>query len=200
MNHPLPSPPLADPAVLELLREAAAWRLMALFFESPDARWPEQIAALATEAADAQLAEAAVAAQTGASKGLHDSTFGPGGPAAPREVSYRDAVLSGKLLAELEHLYAAFAYRPSTPEPPDHVAVEAGFVAYLYLKEAYARSAAEEEAAAVTRAAREAFLAEHVACVAGPLAASLAASPITYLRLAAGALAQRVPCTGPASS
>jgi hypothetical protein len=41
--------------------------------------------------------------------------------------------------------------------------VEAGFVGYLFLKEAYARMRKGEASAAITKEAREQFLSEHLA-------------------------------------
>ncbi len=61
------------------------------------------------------------------------------------------------MLAELQAFYRAFAYQPVTEEPPDHVAVQAGFVGYLKLKQAFARACAERDAADVVRWAAERF-------------------------------------------
>jgi len=153
-----------------------------------------EVAALAREVHDQQLKAAAEAAQTEAGEGLYHTTFGPGGPAAAREVSYLRATLSGQFLAELRGMYEAFAYQPPSEEPPDHVAVEADFVGYLRLKEAFARARSEDEQAAVTADAAQRMLDEHLSAIAEPLARSLAASGIAYLAGAAAALLTR---TGP---
>ena len=104
-------------------------------------------------------------------------------------------MLPGAPLAELRSLYEAFAYRPSLAEPPDHVAVEAGFVAYLRLKQAYALARGNDEQMRICADAEQGFLQEHLSRMAGPLVNSLTASGITYLAQAAEALRSR---TGPA--
>lgn len=177
---------------LELLREATAWRLIGLLLECPGEGWAEQIAALAELTDGADLEEAAHLAPGEASPGLYHTTFGPGGPASPREVTYRDTVHPGQFLAELRALYEAFAYTPASDEPPDHVSVEAGFAGYLRLKEAYARSCGNEDQAAVTVAAAGRFVDEHLALIAGPFCRSVENGSCRYLALAARALAARV--------
>ena len=138
------------------------------------------------------MAEAALAQ---ASAPLHHSTFGPGGPAAPREVTYRQDVLPGGMLGELTAFYRAFAYEPTVPEPPDHMAIEAGFVGYLKLKEAFALERGEAEQVAVVAAAARRFLDDHLNPMVEPLALALTASGIEYLAHAGAALLERVgPC------
>jgi nitrate reductase assembly molybdenum cofactor insertion protein NarJ len=184
--------PAPAPATTDLLRAAAEWRLLSLLFSCPAGDWHAEVAALASEVADEQLKAAAEAAQAEASEGLYHTTFGPGGPAAAREVSYLRSTLSGQFMAELCGMYEAFAYQPASDEPPDHVAVEADFVGYLRLKEAFAQSRGEEQHAAVTADAAQRILDEHLSAIAEPLARSLAASDISYLAGAAAALLQRV--------
>jgi nitrate reductase assembly molybdenum cofactor insertion protein NarJ len=150
------------------------------------------VAALASEVADEQLQAAAEAALAEASEGLYHTTFGPGGPAAVRQVSYLHSTLSGQFLADLRGMYEAFAYQATSEEPPDHVAVQADFVGYLRLKEAFAQTRGEEEHAAVTADAVQRILDEHLSIIAEPLSRSLAASGISYLAGAAAALLQRV--------
>ena len=181
-----------DTDVHDLLREAAQWRLIGLLFECPVDGWRDRLEGLAAEASDASLREATELAREEASEGLYHTMFGPGGPAPPREVSYRDTVHPGRFLAEIRDCYQAFAYTPSTPETPDHVATEAGFIAYLRLKEAYARTCGAAEAAAVCHCAVEGFLQEHLSIMAQPLARSLEASGIGYLVRAGAALLDRV--------
>ena len=175
-----------------LLRQAAEWRLIGRLFECPDGTWRDDIAALARDVDDPLLGSAVTHALEEASEGLYHSTFGPGGPAPPREVSYARAVQLGYLLSELTAFYDAFAYRPVTRESPDHVSVEAGFIAYLRLKEAYAAERGDKEQASVTAEAAAAFMREHLAVVAGPLSATLDASGVAYLAAAARSLANRV--------
>jgi nitrate reductase assembly molybdenum cofactor insertion protein NarJ len=183
--------------IAEALSEAAAWRMIGLLFECPHESWLDELQALTAEVANEELREAAECAAQAASEGLYRTTFGPGGPAAPREVSYRDSLLAGQILGELRAQYEAFAYAPALQEPPDHVAVMAGFMGYLNLKDAYARLDAAETQAETAASAAERFAAEHLSVMAQSLAESLALSGIRYLELASRALLRR---TGPAGS
>ena len=203
------TPILSDSRAPALLQSAAQWRLIALLFEPPEGPWHEQVASLADEVDDPALKQAAAAALRPAEPGiplepvpgvaaadascsLYHSTFGPGGPAAAREVSYRKRTLPGPMLSELAAFYEAFGYRPALAEPPDHVAVEAGFVAFLRFKEAYAVTREQWEQAAMAAEAAQRFQDDHLAMMAQPLATSLAASGIEYLQLISAALLDRV--------
>ena len=181
-----------EPRVETLLRQAAEWRLIGLLFECPVGLWRDDIVALARDTDDPLLGAAVEHALEEASEGLYHSTFGPGGPAPPREVSYLQAVQLGYLLSELTAFYDAFAYRPVTRESPDHVSVEAGFVGYLRLKEAYAVTRGDHDQASVTADAAATFIREPLAALAEPLAATLEASSLAYLADAGRALAKRV--------
>jgi nitrate reductase assembly molybdenum cofactor insertion protein NarJ len=175
----------------KLLRDAAEWRLISLLFECPGKEWQTQVAGLAKEVADPKLKEAAKAAREEASESLYHSTLGPGGPAAPREVSYRQSLMPGQMLDEISAYYNAFAYQPIIPEPPDHIAVMTGFMGYMRLKE----SLGNTEQAEITAKAAKKFLDGHLNSIAEPLAKSLAHSGIRYLGLASEVLLQRVgPC------
>ncbi|MCC6364270.1 MAG: molecular chaperone TorD family protein [Bryobacterales bacterium] len=176
-----------------LIQQAAEWRLISLLFECPAGDgWHGQVAALGDSVEDPVLRGAAKAAGKEASEGLYHSTFGPGGPAPAREVSYHDNIQLGYLMSELVQYYQAFAYAPKTEEAEDHVSVEAGFIGYLRLKEAYALAVEDAESAAVTASAAKQFLEDHLSRMAQPLAASLAESGIPYLAGAAEALFARV--------
>jgi hypothetical protein len=94
--------------------------------------------------------------------------MGPGGPVSVREAGYQGRLDPGQILADVGGFHRAFAFEPRREDPADHVAVEAGFAGFLFLKEALAPDA---EAAGVTREARALFFAEHL----GPLAAGLCA-------------------------
>jgi nitrate reductase assembly molybdenum cofactor insertion protein NarJ len=179
------------PDVLKLLGEAAEWRLIALLFECPRSGWHGQVEALGLEVQDPELREAAKEALSHAEEGLYHTIFGPGGPAPPREMTYRQSLQAGGLLAEILARYDAFAYQPSSGESFDHVCVEADFVGYLRVKEAYARLRDEEEQAVVTSQAARAFIEDHLAELADPLALTLADSGIPYLEKAAKALRLR---------
>ncbi len=177
------------------LRQAAEWRLIGRLFECPVGTWRDDIVALAHDIDDPLLGGAAQHAVEEAREGLYHSTFGPGGPAPPREVSYLQAIQLGYLLSELTAVYDAFSYPPVTTEPRDHVSVEAGFVGYLLLKQAYALTRGDDEQASVAAEAEATFRREHLASFAEPLAATLEASGVAYLAEAGRALVSRV---GPA--
>lgn len=180
-----------DETTASLLREAAEWRMIGLLFECPGPEWAKQVQALAREVADPVLRSAAEAAAAEAFEGDYHSIFGPGGPAPAREVSYHETIQLGYLISELTSYYNAFLYQPVTMEALDHISVEAGFIGYLRLKEAFGVANGELEGAAVAREAAKEFIRDHLSCVAQPLATSLAASGVAYLAAAGKALLER---------
>lgn len=180
-----------ESAEKQLISEAAEWRLIGLLFECPSDAWRKEVAGLAEEIRDEDLAEAARLAASEASEGLFHSTFGPGGPAPGREVSYRSWVQPGLMISEINAYYRAFAFSPKTPETPDHVAVEAAFVSYLKMKQAFAKAAGNEDNARVTSEAEAAFIGDHLSKIAEPLCRSLSLSGIGYLEAAGKALFER---------
>jgi nitrate reductase assembly molybdenum cofactor insertion protein NarJ len=185
---------------VRLAQEAAEWRLLSLLFECPGDEWRAQVSALMHDVTDADLKSAAQDALAEASEGLFHHTFGPGGPAPPREATYHQTVQLGYLMSELQAYYNAFAYHPVTSEAPDHVSVETGFIAYLRIKEAYALASGNEERAATALESSQRFLQEHLVNIAQPFANHLAGSDIPYLAKAGAALLRRVgPPPGAAS-
>lgn len=180
-----------------LVREAAEWRLLSVLLSRPNAEWQREIETVGSELADPQLRDGCSAALEEAAEGVYHSVFGPGGPAPPREASYRSTLQLGYLLAELEAYYDAFGYVPAEDETPDHVAVEADFIAYLRMKRALAESLGQSEQAEVAAQAESAFLEDHLSFIAEPLQQSLAFSGVRYLEIASTALFDRV---GPARS
>jgi nitrate reductase assembly molybdenum cofactor insertion protein NarJ len=179
------------------INEAAEWRLIAALLERPRRGWHEQIAALAAEMRDPELRTAAAMA-TNATEGEYLRLVGPGGVVSPREVSHQPFADPGQLLAALATVYDAFAFRPRVEEPLDHVAVEAAFVGYLLLKEAYADARGARDSAATTAAARAAFIESHLAALAAAFAQRMAAAcEESHLVAAARVLARRVPARAP---
>jgi len=176
-----------------LLEEASEWCLLGLLFRCPNAGWREKIAGLASAVRDPALKEAARLASVQGSEALYHSVFLPAGPVSPREVSYRGLVEFGGLLSELTAYYHAFAYSPEETEAPDHVAIETGFLAWLWMKQAYALACGASEHAEITADAARSFLRDHLSYVALPLKSALAQRGTDYLRLAADALAARMP-------
>ena len=177
-----------SPAVTALLREAAEWRLLGLLFEYPTGSWRAQVEALARDFDGGALPGLAAAALECASEGLHIALFGPGGRVPVREVTYRGGVQFGYLMAELAACYDAFGYSPSTEESSDHLAVEAGFVAYLKMKQAFALASDDGEHAAIASEAAETFVKEHLAILVEPVAGALEAYAPDYLIQAAAVL------------
>ena len=177
---------------VQLAQEAGEWRLLSLLFECPTPEWRGQVAALMNDVSDTELKSAAQDALQEASEGLFHHTFGPGGPAPPREATYHQTVQLGYLMSELQAYYNAFAFEPATAEPPDHISVEIGFIAYLKIKEAYALACQDEARAATASESAERFIQEHLVNFAQPLAEYLEGSEIAYLARAGAALVQRV--------
>ncbi|OFW17341.1 MAG: hypothetical protein A3F70_14585 [Acidobacteria bacterium RIFCSPLOWO2_12_FULL_67_14] len=182
----------AGQRVAALVRESAGWLLLARLFECPTERWRREVTALAGEIDDPALQAAARATLDAATEGQYHSVFGPGGPASAREVGYHDGLELGSLMSELTGYYHAFGYPVVEGEPPDHVAVEIGFLAYLRLKEAYAVASGQEERAAVARDAAARFRVDHLARFAAPMAGLLAQSGLDHLAQASVLLATRI--------
>jgi TorA maturation chaperone TorD len=181
----------------ELLREAVEWRLLSLLLSRPAAERRSEVRDLATELRDEVLAEAASAWCEHATEGAYLHLLGPGGLVPARAVAYRPFADPGWMLADIKRFHAAFGFLPACEEPADHVAVLADFVAYLRLKEAYARESDDREAAGITRAAADRFVAEHLSPVAVRLAERLDACGATDWSAAAHLLAARVPAPAP---
>ena len=185
---------ITDPGVQEHLGEATAWRLLGLLFERPREGWRQEVESLRPAVCDADIAAAVEAAREEATEGLYLAVLGPGGVASPREVAYRGMGDPGQILSDILAFHEAFAFCPEAEEPPDHVAVEAGFLGYLCLKQAFARMRGHEDEAEIAAQAAARFCEEHLSSLAWPLADRLEKTEVQYLALAARALARR---TGP---
>jgi nitrate reductase assembly molybdenum cofactor insertion protein NarJ len=190
-------PSRLQPEALAHLRRAAEWRLLALALECPSESWQAELDHLAAEVDDASLRQLPQQARAEAAPELYHSLFGPGGPAPPREISYARSLQPGQAIADIQAFYDAFAYQPALDEPPDHIAVELGFLGYLHLKAAYALSRGDAEQAATAAEAVAGFTARHVSTLAAPLAKLLRAAEVGYLATAAAALLERVPAAAP---
>ncbi|UCF66537.1 MAG: molecular chaperone TorD family protein [Acidobacteriota bacterium] len=174
-----------------LVGEALAWRLMGLLLERPRNGWKEQLLALARETRDPQLREAAQHAEK-ADEPAYLRVLGPGGTVSPREVGHRPYHDPGQILADIRAFYEAFGFRPRAEDPIDHVAVEAGFVGYLYLKLAYATENSLSEQSETTRRGIDAFARAHLGGFAAPFASRIAASPVVHLARTARAVSDRL--------
>lgn len=179
--------------VRPLLADAACWRMLSLLLECPRAGWRQKVASLLPEVGGPRLALAARAALGDVSEGAYHRALGPGGAVSPREVAHAPLALPGILLGDVAAYYDAFLFRPASEEPPDHVSVEAGFLGYLRVKEAYALASGDGDNAATVRRAADAFAAGHLAQQAEPIARGLAAAGAPdYLVRSAEALAARL--------
>jgi nitrate reductase assembly molybdenum cofactor insertion protein NarJ len=190
-----------------VLRDAAEWRLLGLLFEYPGEGWREEVGGLLAEVADPALRQAGLEAESSGQAGAYLAALGPGGSVSPREAGHAPLQDPGRILADIAAFYDAFQYRPRVEEPADHVAVQAGFIGYLKLKEAFARARAAAGEAEMAASAADTFRARHLALVAESLARRLAGADPGYLALAAEVLSRRagrptVPaaaCAGPAA-
>jgi nitrate reductase assembly molybdenum cofactor insertion protein NarJ len=188
---------LARPDAREAAARAAEFRLIGILFERPTAGRREEAEALAREARDPALREAAAALRD-ADEAAYVGLLGPGGPVSPREVAYRPMADPGWILADASAQYRAFGYAPDAEDPADHVAVETGFLAYLHLKEAYLLARGLDAAVAVE--ARERFLGEHLAPLAAGLAARLEPSGAPAMLALARLLHARTGAAPPAAA
>jgi TorA maturation chaperone TorD len=175
----------------ELLGDAAEWRLLSLLLSRPAAGWREEVRALAREASG-ELGRAAADLED-ATEGAYHALLGPGAPASPREAAHAGFLDPGRILADLQARYQAFAFAARAGEPADHLAVECDFVSYLLLKEAYALARGEPEQADIARQARLRFLTDHLAPTGRRFAEKLPALAPGHLREAARALTARLP-------
>jgi nitrate reductase assembly molybdenum cofactor insertion protein NarJ len=189
------APVTMPPGAAELLQEAAEWRLLGLLFEYPDAAWRRDLEALLPSVSSPELRALAEAALELASEGMHSALFGPAGTTPVREVTHRGGVQFGYLLAELAAYYDAFGYATGSPEAPDHLAVQLGFMGFLRLKQVCALLAGETEHAEVAEAAAAEFLKEHLAYQAEPVARALEIFAPDYLAEAGRQILERA---GPA--
>lgn len=161
------------PDVQRLLEESAEWRLLGMLFEYPAGRWRANLEALLPSLPRPDLRAMAEAALEQFTEGLQIALFGPAGSVPVREVTYQGGVQHGYLMAELSAFYEAFAYQPEAEEAADHLAIEAGFVAYLKLKQAHAAAAGDSGAAQVTAEAAAEFIKNHIAVQAEPVLRAL---------------------------
>lgn len=174
-----------------LLAEAAEWRLLGLLFEYPNPAWREQVHALLPDLLSPGLRLLGEQALEYATEGLHIALFGPAGTVPIREVTHKDGVQFGYLMAELAAFYDAFGFSRPRDEADDHLAVELNFIAYLKMKEAFALAAGDHRSAKITADAAGEFVREHIALFADPLNTRLENFAPDYLIEAGRAIRQR---------
>lgn len=178
--------------VRQLIEESVAWRMFGLAFERPRNGWRDHVSAIARDVSDEGVRSVAELAKEQASETLYLDVMGPGGAVSPREVAYRGLADPGHLLAELEAIYGAFAYEPMSEECPDHVSVEAGFVGYLRMKQAFARIIGDQEAEKLSAEAVEMFIQDHLAPVAHGLWKRFEGDDSLYIARAARLMRERI--------
>lgn len=181
--------------VKDHLRESAEWRLFGLLFEYPTPLWRQSLTALIPDLGGGALASLAQDALRYQTEGLHIALFGPSGSVPVREVAYQGGVQSGYLVSELAAYYAAFGYTPTAEEPPDHLAIELGFLAYLKMKHALALACGDPSQASVAADAAASFRKDHLAFMVEPIAQVLPTFAPDYLTEAGSVLLHRL---GPA--
>lgn len=153
--------------VTSWLELAAAWRFGSLLFQAPSDKHLAELQALAAEVAPERRKDAATLIAFSAEDWPAEfhRVLGPGGCPAS-ESSYDDNALAGRgpLLSRVVAFYEAFAYRPSavTPEVPDHISMELGFLSYLALKCAYASQDDNANALEVASHAYQRFIDDHL--------------------------------------
>jgi nitrate reductase assembly molybdenum cofactor insertion protein NarJ len=149
------------------LGRSARWRLASLLFQLPTPGSMAEIQALSdVVGADALPAvECLVAVPFEAWQVEYHRVLGPGGVPAC-ESSYDDNALAGRgpLLSRVAGYYEAFAYRPdeASPEVPDHISTETGFLSYLAFKVAFAIDAHQSGPRSVAEEAYGRFADEHL--------------------------------------
>lgn len=120
------------------------------------------------------------------------------------EISYRSALPSGAVLADIAGFYQAFGFWQhwTGAEKPDHVSVELEFVSFLCAKEGHARAAGDAGSADLIRRARTDFLKDHPAQWMASFAQALAEKDpdgfyAAAARAAVDAVAAEVPVDTP---
>lgn len=180
-------------SALELLVEALEWRMLSLLLSRPTRERKDEVRALASEVTNRRLAAIANDWCLHATEGAYLQLLGPGGLVPARSVAYRAFADPGWILADLAQYHREFGFHSAADEPADHVTVLAEFVAYLLVKEAYARERADAQAATLTRDATTRFIDEHVCPAAGRIAERLDACGATDWSAAAHLLAEKAP-------
>jgi hypothetical protein len=179
------------PEVRGILNNAAEWRLIAMLLERPRLHTLPQIGCIAKEILAADLKEIVVLAMN-ATEECYLQYFGPGGLLSPREVAYIGWGDPGKMMSEIGLLYESFSFAPRSEDPSDHIAVEANFISYLYIKEAYALLNQEDENAETAKAVRKKFIEEHFGILLYGLARKLNGSEPVYISKTLTAASTRI--------
>ncbi len=144
------------------LVRATGYRLLAHLLTPPEEGWVQVSRALAEEA---DLPPDALTTTTDEDVLLeHQHVFAPTGPLSSCASDHVAEGFAGKgsILGDVAGFYAAFGYEPELREPPDHFALQFGFLALLAMKQAAMAHAGNEEEADVAYRAEMDLLATHV--------------------------------------
>lgn len=169
----------ADHLILsDLFAKSALFAVLAASFCRPGSPGAEaMLFSLAGEAPPtcrASLQKLADGART-APAAEYSRLLGGTGLCPSDELSYRITPPAGAILADVAGFYRAFGYpyAQGGDEKPDHVAVELGFVSFLFAKEAHALAARNATVADLIRKARLGFLTDHLGRWVGRFASGL---------------------------
>jgi putative dimethyl sulfoxide reductase chaperone len=164
--------------VLEALRRAAVYRVLAGAFAYPARDHLDEVARTAATAAAVDpsppvaqalraLAQAADDSDAGVLAETHVALFERGTACPPYEGAYGVPQMSGKAtqLADIAGFYAAFEMTPvpAQRDVDDHIGAELDFMAALALKEGWAAAEQEGEGFEIVRSAERAFVDDHLA-------------------------------------
>ena len=172
--------------VLDALRRAVIYRVLAGAFAYPTPDQLEEIGRMAAAAVDPcppvaealrALAHAARDADAGLLADAYVALFERGTACPPYEGAYGVPQMSGKAaqLADIAGFYEAFelAPAPARRDVDDHIGAELDFMAALALKEGWAVAAQQAEGLEIVRSAERAFMDDHLARWAEAFAARL---------------------------
>lgn len=164
--------------VLEALRRAAVYRVLAGAFAYPARDHLDEVARTAATAAAVDpsppvaqalraLAQAAQDSDAGLLAETHVALFERGTACPPYEGAYGVPQMSGKAaqLADIAGFYAAFEMTPvpAQGDVDDHIGAELDFMAALALKEGWAAAEQEGEGLEIVRSAERSFVDDHLA-------------------------------------
>lgn len=180
----------------DLLDEASQWHLLSLLLSRPTAERKRRVRRLLADPSLAPLGDLSRAWCDSADEGGYLRLLGPGGLVPARSVAYRPFADPGWSLADIGRYHQAFGFHPAAEEPVDHIAVLADFVAYLFVKEAFARESGDDRAA-VAREATARFIDEHLVPIAARMADRLEACGAVDWSAAARLLAEKIPAPSP---
>lgn len=160
----------------ELTHRARELALAAALVSYPDPEFGELLALAAHPVATALAAVIATPAGVADLQVRHGELFDRGGPRASlyeTEYGRMRGMGKGHTLADLAGFYHAFGLTldESRHELLDHLAVELEFYVVLLLKQAALTARADADGVEVVASARAKFLAEHLAGLAGAVAA-----------------------------